>query len=116
MRKDGEKGASMAWVVLILSGMMEAAWATALGSIDGLSKPLPIVVFLGGCALSMAGLAFAMKTLPTGTSYAVWVGVGAATTVIYAMATGAESASFAKIALIAVLVACVIGLKFVGDN
>ncbi len=106
----------MSWIVLVLSGLMEAVWATALGRIDGFSKPLPIIVFIVGVVLSMGGLAYAMKSLPTGTSYAVWVGIGAATTVIYAMATGAESASIAKILLIVGLIACVIGLKVVSDS
>lgn len=106
----------MSWIVLVLSGLMEAVWATALGRIDGFSKPLPIIVFIVGVVLSMGGLAYAMKSLPTGTSYAVWVGIGAATTVIYAMVTGAESASIAKILLIAGLIACVIGLKVVSDS
>mgnify|MGYP002249297665 FL=1 len=106
----------MSWIVLVLSGLMEAVWATALGRIDGFSKPLPIIVFIVGVVLSMGGLAYAMKSLPTGTSYAVWVGIGAATTVIYAMATGAESASIAKILLIVGLIACVSGLKVVSDS
>lgn len=105
----------MAWIVLILSGMMEAVWATALGKSDGFTHPLPTVVFVVGLALSMFGLAFATKTLPIGTSYAVWVGIGAALTVIYAMVTGSEPVSVVKIALIIGLVGCVVGLKLVSD-
>lgn len=105
----------MAWIVLILSGMMEAVWATALGKSDGFTHPLPTVVFVVGLALSMLGLAFATKTLPIGTSYAVWVGIGAALTVIYAMATGSEPVSVVKIAFIIGLVGCVVGLKLVSD-
>jgi quaternary ammonium compound-resistance protein SugE len=59
----------------------------------------------------MAGLAFAMRDLPVGTSYAVWVGIGAVLTVAYAMATGAESVSVVKVLLLAGIVGCVIGLK-----
>ncbi len=61
----------------------------------------------------MLGLAFAMGSLPTGTAYAVWVGVGAALTVGYAMATGAETVSAGKIGFLAGIIACVVGLKFV---
>jgi quaternary ammonium compound-resistance protein SugE len=68
-------------------------------------------VFLVALALSMSGLAFAMRDLPVGTSYAVWVAIGAIGTVTYAMATGAESVSFVKIALLTGIVACVVGLK-----
>lgn len=103
----------MAWLVLVLSGVLEAVWATALGRSDGLSRPGPAVTFFVALALSMAGLAYAMRTLPTGTSYAVWVGIGATLTVIYAMLTGAEPYSLIKAALIVGIVGCVIGLKLV---
>ncbi len=106
----------MAWIVLVLSGTMEAVWATALSKSDGFTHPLPTIVFLVAMAASMAGLAFATKTLPIGTAYAVWTGIGAACTVIYAMATGAESASVIKIVLIAALIGCVVGLKLVSDR
>lgn len=106
----------MAWAILIASGLMEAVWATALGKVDGFDRPLPIIVFLVALLLSMTGLAAAMRTLPTGTAYAVWVGIGAAATVVYAMATGSEAASLAKVLLICGLVGCVVGLKLVGEH
>lgn len=101
----------MAWVILVISGAMEAVWATALGKSQGLSKLGPSVVFVVGCALSMIGLAVAMKSLPVGTAYAVWVGIGAVITVAYAMATGDEPVSIAKIVLLLGIIGCVIGLK-----
>ena len=104
----------MAWTVLILSGAFEAVWATALGRSDGLTKLWPTVVFFAALVVSMGGLGWAMKTLPTGTSYAVWVGVGATLTVIYAMATGAEPVTLVRLLLIAGLIGCIIGLKAVG--
>lgn len=105
----------MAWLVLIISGVMEAVWATALGMSQGFSRLVPSIVFVVGLILSMLGLAYATKTLPMGTSYAVWVGIGASITVIYAMITGAESVSLIKTLLIIGLVGCVIGLKMVSD-
>ncbi|WP_137723275.1 DMT family transporter [Prescottella subtropica] len=101
----------MAWIVLVLSGILEAVWATALGRSAGFTRLAPSIVFGVGLLLSMAGLAYAMRTLPTGTSYAVWVGIGASLTVAFAMLTGTESASIVKIALILGIVGCVIGLK-----
>lgn len=101
----------MAWIVLVVSGVLEAVWATALGKSDGITRPIPSIVFGVALILSMSGLAYAMRTLPTGTSYAVWVGIGAALTVTYAMATGGESASWLKILFIVGIVGCVIGLK-----
>ena len=101
----------MAWMVLVLSGVLEAVWATALGRSEGFSKLGPSVVFGVALVFSMAGLAYAMRSLPTGTSYAVWVGIGAALTVGFAMLTGAESATPVKILLILGIVGCVVGLK-----
>ena len=105
----------MPWVILILSGVFEAVWATALGRSEGLTKVGPTVVFGVAMVVSMAGLAVAMRDLPTGTAYAVWVGVGASLTVVYGMATGAEAVSLAKVLLIMGLIGCIIGLKLVGD-
>lgn len=101
----------MAWFVLILSGVLEAVWATALGRSEGFSKLAPTVVFFVGLVLSMAGLGFAMRTLPVGTSYAIWVGIGAALTVTYAMVTGSETASLVKVLCIMAIIGGVVGLK-----
>ncbi|MFW0797077.1 SMR family transporter [Gordonia sp. CPCC 205515] len=103
----------MAWIVLVISGVLEAVWATALGKSEGFSRLGPSVVFAVALVASMAGLAYAMRTLPTGTAYAVWVGIGATLTVVYAMATGAESATLLKALFIVMIVAGVIGLKLV---
>lgn len=103
----------MAWVVLVISGMLEAVWATALGKSDGLTKLGPSVVFLVGLILSMSGLAWAMRTLPVGTSYAVWVGIGAVLTVAYAMIFDGEAASVVKVLLLLGIVGCVVGLKVI---
>ncbi len=101
----------MSWIILIISGVLEAVWATALGRSEGFSRPVPSVVFGVSLLLSMAGLAYAMRELPVGTSYAVWVGIGAALTVTYAMVTGAEPVSVVRLLLLAGLVGCVVGLK-----
>ncbi len=103
----------MAWLVLVVSGMFEAVWATALGASDGFRKLGPSVVFLVALAISMGGLAYAMRTLPTGTSYAVWVGIGASLAVAYGMLTGAEPVSFAKVVLLLGLIGCIVGLRLV---
>ena len=101
----------MSWIVLVLSGVLEAVWATALGKSDGLTRLWPSIVFFGALAASMAGLGYAMRELPVGTSYAVWVGVGAVLTVVYAMATGDEAASALKVLFLAMIVGGVVGLK-----
>ena len=101
----------MAWIVLLLSGVLEAVWAAALDLSDGFTNPLPTAVFAGALALSMGGLAFAMRSIQLGTAYVVWVGVGAVLTVGFAMATGGEAPSLAKLVLLGGIVAGVAGLK-----
>ena len=101
----------MYWLALVVSGVLEAVWATALGRSDGLTRLVPSAVFAAAALASFAGLAYAMSGLPTSTAYAVWVGVGAALTAAYAMASGAEPVSVARVLLLAGLVGCVIGLK-----
>lgn len=101
----------MAWVVLLASGVLEAVWATALGKSDGLTRLWPSIVFLVTMVVSLFGLGYAMRTLPTGTAYAVWTAIGAALTVVYAMITGAEPVSLMRVGLLVGLVGCVIGLK-----
>ena len=106
----------MSWVILILSGILEAVWATALGKTEGFTKLLPTVVFAVALVASMGGLAWAMRDISTGTAYAVWVGIGASLTVAYAMITGDEAFSVVKMLLILGLVGCVVGLKVVGHE
>ena len=101
----------MSWIVLVLSGVLEAVWATALGRSEGFTRPWPSAVFALALVLSMAGLAYALRELPTGTAYAVWVGIGATLTAVYAMASGEETATAVRVLLLAGLVGCVIGLK-----
>lgn len=78
----------MSWIILIVSGVLEAVWATALDKSEGFTKLWPTITFVVSLALSMGGLAYAMRDIPVGTSYAVWVGIGAALTVGYAMFFG----------------------------
>ena len=103
------------WIILIASGVLDAVWATALGRSEGFTKLWPSVVFAVALVISMIGLAIAMRDIPTGTAYAVWVGIGASLTVVIAMVTGAEPVSLLKVLLILGLVGCIIGLKLVSD-
>jgi quaternary ammonium compound-resistance protein SugE len=102
---------TLAWLILLASAVLEAVWATALGLSDGFTRPLPTLVFAVTATLSMVGLGLAVKSIPLGTAYAVWVGIGAALTVGWAMATGVEPASPLKLLFIAGIVGCAAGLK-----
>lgn len=106
----------LSWIVLFASGILEAVWATALGKAEGFTKLWPSITFGVALLASMAGLAFAMRDISTGTAYAVWVGVGAALTVLYAMVFGGDGVSLLKVLLILGLVGCVIGLKLVDSH
>lgn len=103
----------MSWIILAASGLMEAVWATALSRSEGFHRPVPSIVFALALVASMSGLGWAMRDLPVGTAYAVWTGIGAAVTVIFAMVTGAEAASLAKIVFLAMIVAGIVGLKVI---
>lgn len=103
----------MSWLILILSGMLEAVWASALAASDGFTKRWPSVLFLVAMIVSVVGLAYAMVELPTGTAYAVWVGIGATLTVVWSIITRAEKATVARVLLLVLLIGSVAGLKAV---
>ncbi len=106
----------MPWIILLVSAVFEAVWATALGHSDGFTDPTATIVFGLALAVSMAGLGIAVRTIPIGTGYAIWTGVGAALTVTWAMATGAEDVAPLKALLIAGIIVAVVGLKLVPSS
>ncbi|GLZ58074.1 quaternary ammonium compound efflux SMR transporter SugE [Micromonospora arida] len=101
----------MAWLVLVISGLLETAWAIALDRSAGFSRLIPSVVFVVTLLLSMAGLSYALRDIPVGTGYAVWVGIGAVGTALVGMLALGESASLPRILCLLLVVAGVIGLK-----
>lgn len=101
----------MAWIVLVLSGIGEAVWAVALDKSQGFTKIIPVIVFFCGLAASMAGLSYAMRSISVDTAYVIWVGIGAAITVVYGMVVGEESVSVLKTLCLIGMVACIAGLK-----
>lgn len=106
----------MPWLLLLLSGALEAVWAAALQRTfqrSGRQRMAPAALFLVSVAASTGGLALAMQSIPTGTAYAVWVGVGVVLTSAYALVTKAERPTAARILLLSGIVACVVGLKVV---
>ena len=106
----------MPWLVLLVSAVLEAVGSGERRGPDGFTNLVPTVVFLVAGALSMLGLAHAVRTIPIGTAYAVWTGLGAALTVAWAMTFGDEAFSVVKVVLLAGIVGAVIGLKVVGHS
>ncbi|NLF91342.1 MAG: QacE family quaternary ammonium compound efflux SMR transporter [Corynebacterium marinum] len=103
----------MSWIILVLSGAFEAVWAIALDRSAGFTRLWPSVVFFAALIVSMGGLAVALKELPVGTAYAVWVGIGASIAIVYSFASGQEAVSLAKVLFLLMIVGGIIGLKVV---
>jgi len=101
----------MAWIVLILSGMLEAGWALSLKASDGFTKLWPSVAFVVFAVASLGGLSWALKSLPVGVAYGVWVGIGAALTAVLAVVLFHETVSVLKIVSLVLIVAGVVGLN-----
>ncbi|HEX6968358.1 MAG TPA: quaternary ammonium compound efflux SMR transporter SugE [Micromonosporaceae bacterium] len=101
----------MAWVVLVVSGLFETVWAVALDRSEGFTRLVPSVVFLVAAALSMVGLSWALREIPVGTGYAVWVGIGAVGTALFGMVALGESTNWPRLLCLLLVVAGVIGLK-----
>lgn len=103
----------MSWILLVVSGVLETAWAAALAQSRGFTRLVPSLVFGVALVLSMGGLALALRTIPIGTGYAVWVGIGAVGTAVYGMVALGEPASVARLLCLVAIVAGVVGLKLV---
>lgn len=101
----------MAWFVLLVSGVLETVWAASPARSQGFSRPVPTIVFGVGLVASMAGPAVALRSLPVGTAYAVWVGIGAVGTAVYGMVALGEPATTGRLLCLVAIVAAVIGLK-----
>jgi quaternary ammonium compound-resistance protein SugE len=102
----------MAWLVLIISGLLETVWAIALDRSAGFTRPAPTAVFGTALILSMAGLGYALRTIPVGTGYAVWVGIGAVGTALVGMIALHEPATLPRIICLFLVLAGVAGLKY----
>ena len=103
----------MNWIVLLISGALEMVWATALAQIDNGRNIRMLILFLVAMTASMAGLAFALRTLPVGTAYAVWTGTGAVLTAIVGMVVLHEPVTVARIVCLALIVSGIVGLKVI---
>ena len=102
----------MAWILLLLAGLFEIVWAVGLKYSAGFTRLWPSVATVVAMLISMILLAMAMRTLPVGTAYSVWVGIGAVGTVICGIALWDEPVNAARMISVACIIIGVIGLKF----
>ncbi len=101
----------MPWLILILAGVLETAWAVGLKYTDGFSRPVPTALTVAALIASVWLLALSVRTLPLGTAYAVWTGIGAVGTVIFGILRFGESASWFRLACVGLIVVGLVGLK-----
>lgn len=104
----------MAWLVLVLAGLLEVGWAVGLKYTEGFTRLWPTVWTVASMALSVVMLGVALRSLPVGSAYAVWVGIGAVGTVIPGIVLFGDSASLPRLASVACIVVGIIGLKLAG--
>jgi quaternary ammonium compound-resistance protein SugE len=101
----------MAWIYLLFAGVFEVVWASTMKESHGFTKPVPTIITLVAMIISLWLLALSMRTLPLGTAYAIWTGVGAVGAFIVGLVYFSEPASFYRIASVCLIVAGLIGLK-----
>ncbi|MFM4920577.1 quaternary ammonium compound efflux SMR transporter SugE [Aeromonas dhakensis] len=104
----------MSWLLLLLAGLFEVAWAIGLKYTDGFSRPLPTLLTLSAMGVSLLLLAMAVKQLPLGTAYAVWTGIGAVGTVLMGIWLFNEPATLARVLCLLLIIGGILGLKFIG--
>lgn len=101
----------MAWILLIIAGILETGWAIGLKYTEGFTKPIPSALTILGIIISMYLLSVAARTLPIGTAYAVWVGIGTAGAVILGIVLLGEASSPARLFFLGLLMVSIVGLK-----
>jgi quaternary ammonium compound-resistance protein SugE len=106
----------MAWFTLFVAGLLEIGWAVGLKYTDGFTRPLPTLLTVLSMAASLGLLGLSLKTLPLGTAYAVWTGVGTLGTALLGIALFGEAATVARLACIGLIVSGIVGLKLVSAH
>ncbi|AMP20752.1 hypothetical protein AZF37_05795 [endosymbiont 'TC1' of Trimyema compressum] len=106
----------MSWLILLIAGIFEVVWATGLKFSEGFKKLIPPIITIATMVVSVVLLSFAMKTLPLGTAYAVWTGIGAIGTVIFGIFVFKEPATIPRLTFVAFILVGIIGLKITSGS
>lgn len=106
----------MAWIYLLVAGLFECGWAIGLKYTDGFTKLIPLLLTISAMAISFVLLSVAMKTIPVGTAYAVWTGIGAVGVAILGMVLLGESRDVMRIICLLLIVSGIVGLKLVSSS
>lgn len=106
----------MAWVLLFLAGLFEIGWAVGLKYTEDFTRPLPTVLTAGSMIVSLVLLGLALRSIPLGTGYAAWTGIGTVGTVIFGILFFAEPATAARLACVGLILAGIVGLKLLSTN
>ncbi|UFN51362.1 quaternary ammonium compound efflux SMR transporter SugE [Roseomonas sp. OT10] len=106
----------MAWIILFVAGLLEVGWAVGLKQTDGFTRPIPTVLTLAAMVASVVLLGLALRSLPLGTAYAVWTGIGTVGTVLVGMALFGEPADALRLGCIALIVGGIAGLKMLSPQ
>ncbi|MEV5429661.1 multidrug efflux SMR transporter [Streptomyces sp. NPDC052701] len=101
----------MAWILLVVAGLLEVGWSVGMKYTEGFTRPVPSLLTGAGIVASMLLLSQAAKTLPIGTAYGVWVGIGAAGAAVFGMVVLGEPATAARVFFVCLLLVAVVGLK-----
>ncbi len=106
----------MSWILVVLSGLLEAGWAIGLKASDGFTRPLPTLLTLLGMLASFAMLTIAARSIPIGTAYAVWVGIGALGAVILGVIVYGEAMTVGRALSLLLVLVGIVGLKVTGGS
>ena len=106
----------MAWIILLFAGLSEIGWAVGLKYTEGFTRLVPSLLTIGNMIVSLGLLGFALKTLPLGTAYAIWTGIGTVGTALLGIALFGESTAALRLACIGLIVAGIVGLKLVSPE
>lgn len=106
----------MAWVLLLFAGLFEIGWAVGLKYTEGFTRPLPTILTAGSMIVSLVLLGLALRSIPLGTGYAIWTGIGTVGTVIFGIPFFAEPATAARLVCVGFILAGIVGLKLLSTN